>query len=62
MAKSCKSDLTSEFLNLKSTAGEISANTEKKFSDQIWPWKVKIFTFDPDFDPENGKIMQIWPD
>jgi len=41
---------------------KLHQNQRKKNPDQIWPQIVKILTFDPIFDPENGKITQIWHD
>ena len=62
MVKSCKSDLTSGFLDLKVHLGEIFRQIRDKNSTQIWLQKSKFMIFDPIFDPEDGKIMQIWHD
>ena len=62
MTKPCKTDTTSEFLNLKSYSSENFSKTKEKIPDQIWPQKVKILSFDPIFDPDNDIIMQIWHD
>ena len=62
MAKLCKSDLINEFLDLKNYSGKNFSKISKKYT---WPnltSKIKILTFNPIFDPENGKIMQIWHD
>ena len=108
MAKSCKFDTTSEFLNLKPFSGENFNKIGEKFSKQFWPQisreplkiakscksdltreflleiknfsdknysqfgeknfrtkcdfkKSKFRPLTPIFDPENDKIMKIWP-
>ena len=49
------------FSTSKTFLVKISAKSEKKIYGPYLTSKSQISTFDPIFDPENGKIMQIWP-
>ena len=59
MAKLGKSDLTSEFLDLKSFLVKFSAKSERRIFGQNLAPKSQNLTLDHNSDPENGKIGTI---